>query len=137
MSEDLVPEDEDNTESTPILLTMVFTMIIIFVAYVYQNLDVMLKIGRFLPNASGNILLGMVVGFFISLEEDVEKMFSFHEDFFFLVMLPPIIFASGFNLRKDFFFLQLWDDSVICFCWHINRNYYYCLIFDVVEQVQL
>jgi len=104
MTEELIPEEESTDESTPILLTMVFTIIIIIVAYGYQNWDVMAKIERFLPNASCNILLGMVIGAFISLEEDVERRFSFHEDFFFLVMLPPIIFASGFNLRKDPFF---------------------------------
>jgi len=102
--EELVPEEESTTESTPILLTMIFTIMIIIVAYGYQNWDLVAKMERFLPNASCNILLGMVIGAFISLEKDVERRFSFHEDFFFLVMLPPIIFASGFNLRKDPFF---------------------------------
>lgn len=105
MSEELEPEHEDSTAATTrILLTMIFTMLIIFLAYLYQNFPFMVRVAKFLPNASCNILVGMLVGALISLEEDVEDKFSFNEEFFFLVMLPPIIFASGFNVRKEYFF---------------------------------
>jgi len=97
-------EDEDATAQTSILLTMMFTMLIILIAYLYQNFNVMQNVSRFLPNASCNILMGMLVGFFISLQDGIEESFSFNQEFFFLFMLPPIIFASGFNLRKQYFF---------------------------------
>lgn len=97
-------EDKEATAQTSILLTMMFTMIIILLAYLYQNFDVMLNVSRFLPNASCTILMGMLVGFFISLKDDIEENFSFNQEFFFLCMLPPIIFSSGFNLRKQYFF---------------------------------
>jgi len=88
------------------LMAMVFSVLIILLAYSYEYTR-LIKISRLLPNASANILLGMIVGGFMSLRRDLQDSFSFDGEFFFLVMLPPIIFASGFNLRKDYFFYNL------------------------------
>merc|ERR1719317_669987 len=57
----------------------------------------------------------MIIGGFLSLGKGIDEQFSFNEEFFFLVMLPPIIFASGFNLRKDYFFYNLGTILVFAF----------------------
>jgi len=109
---------EKNDETgyiTLILLTMIFTILIIIGAYIYQNIPCMSNVAKFVPNASANILLGMIVGGLLSFHRGIEEQFSFNEEFFFLVMLPPIIFASGFNLRKDYFFYNLGTILVYAF----------------------
>jgi len=107
--------NEESSYITLILLTMIFTILIITGAYIYQNIACMGNIARFVPNASGNILLGMIVGGLLSLHKGMDEQFSFNEEFFFLVMLPPIIFASGFNLRKDYFFYNVGTIIVYAF----------------------
>lgn len=106
---------EDSTYIMLILFTMIFTILIIMGAYSYQNIACMGTVAKFMPNASGNILLGMIVGGLLSLHKGMDEEFSFNEEFFFLVMLPPIIFASGFNLRKDFFFYNVGTILVYAF----------------------
>jgi len=107
--------EEESNFITLILFTMIFTILIIFAAYSYQNLACMGNISKFVPNASGNIVLGMALGGLLSLHQGMDEQFSFNEEFFFLVMLPPIIFASGFNLRKDYFFYNLGTILVFAF----------------------
>jgi len=106
---------DDSRYTMLILFTMIFTILIIMGAYTYQNMACMGTFARFVPNASGNILLGMIVGGLLSLHKGMDEEFSFNEEFFFLVMLPPIIFASGFNLRKDFFFYNFGTILVYAF----------------------
>merc|ERR1719317_774125 len=57
----------------------------------------------------------MIIGGFLSLGKGIDEEFSFDEEFFFIVMLPPIIFASGFNLRKDYFFYNFGTILVYAF----------------------
>lgn len=61
----------------------------------------------YLPEASASLLIGLVVGGFASLsntQTNIRKWFNFHEEFFFLFLLPPIIFQSGFSLAPKPFF---------------------------------
>jgi len=97
-------EDGGSNHILLILFTILFTLLMIANAYFYQNVDCMANVAKFLPNASSNIILGMIVGGILSLTDVMDEEFSFDEEFFFLVMLPPIIFASGFKVRKDYFF---------------------------------
>lgn len=52
------------------------------------------------------ILFGMLLSFaaFYEGHTDFSKMVTFDENFFFYFCLPPIVFASGYNMkRKEFF----------------------------------
>ena len=40
-------------------------------------------------------------------DEDLKKLESFSPTAFFLVLLPPIIFESGYNLHRENFFANL------------------------------
>mmetsp|Transcript_6936 Transcript_6936/g.10978 ORF Transcript_6936/g.10978 Transcript_6936/m.10978 type:complete len:614 (+) Transcript_6936:152-1993(+) len=62
------------------------------------------------PEAGMLLLLGVIIGGLIKVTERsdvvyaVEKLSLFDANLFFMVLLPPIIFDSGFTLRREVFF---------------------------------
>ena len=61
------------------------------------------KVGH---EASLVILLGMAFSYcaLISGHSEFNHMLSFDENFFFYFCLPPIVFASGYNMKRKKFF---------------------------------
>lgn len=54
--------------------------------------------------------MGMLFGFCLyeyAEHKDEELSFDFNGKFFFTYILPPIIFAGGYNLKKDKFFKNM------------------------------
>lgn len=61
---------------------------------------------RYMPEALAIVLLGALIGFVLSYSRwDWREVESFNPNFFFLVLLPPIIFESGYTVG-DLFYLQ-------------------------------
>ena len=56
--------------------------------------------------ASFLILLGMLLSWisFYTGHTDFNKIMTFDENFFFYFCLPPIVFASGYNMKRQKFF---------------------------------
>ena len=52
------------------------------------------------------ILFGMLISFCAHLMgfEEMTHMMTFDENFFFYFCLPPIVFASGYNMKRKKFF---------------------------------
>lgn len=60
----------------------------------------------FIHETGFGIILGMLVGlgFVLIKEEYYHQFMEFNPNFFMLFILPPIIFAGGYNLKKRRFF---------------------------------
>ncbi|CAL9769425.1 unnamed protein product [Musa acuminata subsp. burmannicoides] len=59
----------------------------------------------YLPEASVSLLIGLVVGGIANIshtEANIRGWFNFHEEFFFLFLLPPIILYPMFNFQNKF-----------------------------------
>ncbi|XP_019194267.1 PREDICTED: sodium/hydrogen exchanger 6-like [Ipomoea nil] len=61
----------------------------------------------YLPEASASLLIGLIVGGLATISDtgtSIRAWLNFHEEFFLLFLLPPIIFQSGFSLSPKPFF---------------------------------
>eukprot|EP01130_Rhizamoeba_saxonica_P018672 TRINITY_DN941_c0_g1_i1.p1 TRINITY_DN941_c0_g1~~TRINITY_DN941_c0_g1_i1.p1 ORF type:complete len:1032 (-),score=219.18 TRINITY_DN941_c0_g1_i1:2873-5968(-) len=95
--------------SIGILLVFVFILLTILLKFLIENFEI-----TFFPETGLIVVLGFVAGIFVvytGTEETFASITEFNTDLFFLLLLPPIIFESGYYLES-----QLFADNVGTIC---------------------
>uniref|UniRef100_A0A1I8BAU4 Sodium/hydrogen exchanger 8 n=1 Tax=Meloidogyne hapla TaxID=6305 RepID=A0A1I8BAU4_MELHA len=116
-----VANDNTNSSKLPLLdeqpgkqaeekadsLAIFFILFIIVLAILLVHLLIKFQV-RFMPESLAIVLLGGLIGFILSQTRwDWSEVEQFNPSIFFLVLLPPIIFESGYNLHKGNFFANI------------------------------
>lgn len=92
--------NEESKDSFTLLLLVVLLIVCFVSAYILRQLQSKWKI---LHETGAAILFGAIMGAFIRFFAKLERLQSivqFDSEFFMLILLPPIIFESGYNMRR-------------------------------------
>lgn len=92
--------NEEAKDSFTYLLLVVLMMACFVSAYILRQLQTKWKV---LHETGAAILFGAIMGAFIRFFAKLERLQSivrFDSEFFMLILLPPIIFESGYNMRR-------------------------------------
>jgi hypothetical protein len=92
--------NEESKESFTLLLLVVLLIVCFVSAYILRQLQSKWKV---LHETGAAILFGAIMGAFIRFFAKLEQLQSivqFDSKFFMLILLPPIIFESGYNMRR-------------------------------------
>ncbi|XP_012717772.2 sodium/hydrogen exchanger 8 isoform X1 [Fundulus heteroclitus] len=92
-------------------LTIFFSLLVIGICIILVHLLIKFKL-HFLPESVAVVSLGILMGGFIKIIEFQElanwkEEEMFRPNMFFLLILPPIIFESGYSLHKGNFFQNI------------------------------
>ena len=99
--EDFLPEEgaaeKEHSSSLAIFFVLFVIIFCIFLVHTILKYNC-----HHIPESLAIVFLGAFVGLIMKLlpTEDIKKVESFSPTMFFLVLLPPIIFESGYNLHK-------------------------------------
>lgn len=87
----------------------VFFLLFVLILSIFL-LHLLLKVKfHYLPESLAMVFLGAVVGMIMMTlpEQETKRIEAFSPTMFFLILLPPIIFESGYNLHKGNFFQNI------------------------------
>jgi len=99
---------------------VVFLTLLALTLYLSKFLHQYPRVGSVLPEAGLTVIIGIIFSFFIAIDnksdeeqidDDVnpveETLLGFSSTVFFIALLPPIIFNSGYHLKRSLFFRHL------------------------------
>jgi len=95
-------EKESESEGRVFAWTFLMLVTVLIIAFI-QGYTISSLHCEFFSEAAGAIILGGLVGIAVKYIGGFERFTSlvqFNQEFFFLVLLPPIIFESGYNMQK-------------------------------------
>ncbi|KOM53223.1 hypothetical protein LR48_Vigan09g188200 [Vigna angularis] len=104
------PGKEQQAAGVGILLQIMMLVLSFVLGHVLRRKKVYI-----IPEASASLLIGLIVGILANIsdtETSIRAWFNFHEEFFFLFLLPPIILYPPIDTFIDFFSREF---LVICF----------------------
>lgn len=89
----------------------IFFVLFVLILCIFLVHFLLLNKCHYIPESLAVVFLGGTIGLAIKLlpSSELQKVESFSPTTFFLVLLPPIIFESGYNLHKGNFFTNLGD----------------------------
>lgn len=99
--QDILPEEgaaeKEHSSSLAIFFILFVIIFCIFLVHTILKYNC-----HHIPESLAIVFLGALVGLIMKMlpTEDIKKVESFSPTMFFLVLLPPIIFESGYNLHK-------------------------------------
>ena len=104
----VLPEAGSAAKEHSSSLAIFFLLFILILCIFLIHLLLRIKF-HYLPESLAIVFLGAVVGMFMMAlsETETKRMEAFSPTMFFLVLLPPIIFESGYNLHKGNFFQNI------------------------------
>jgi len=87
-----------------IAVAMGCLLVMLFSGYLMERFHFL-----WLPEAGIGILCGILVSFFMQLfkHNDALSILRFDPEFFYIFLLPPIIFEAGYNMRRQAFFRNI------------------------------
>jgi NhaP-type Na+/H+ or K+/H+ antiporter len=100
------PTKEYTFETSMIIILAMITLYMLFEGIKHENSIV------FGHAASFTTLVGLAISGFEFISESTQLL-SFRQEMFFYAVLPPIVFASGFNMYRSKFFQNI--NNVVLF----------------------
>ncbi len=96
--------EKEHNSSLAIFFLLLVMILVIFLVHALLTFNF-----HFIPESLAIVFLGAMIGLFMKVlpEEESKRMESFSPTAFFLILLPPIIFESGYNLHKGNFFANI------------------------------
>lgn len=105
-AQEISQEVEEKAQSWNMVIVITLLGVCIFCTYLL--LSSKLKWVKYLPESVVTIILGIAAGSFLAVSgQTLSNLITFDPQTFFIYLLPPIIFESGYSLHKGNFFINL------------------------------
>src|SRR3989338_3161271 len=111
LSQSVVAHDEETSTAFSLLVFSSTLIVCFLVAYGLRESGFV-----YLHESGATIIISLLLGVAIRLFSDLDRlkeMARFDPEIFFLYILPPIIFESGYGMRRRHFFMNA--DSILLF----------------------
>ena len=98
-------QTDESMASFRVLLLLSLLFVSLLMAFTLRRFK-----SEYLHESTGSIIMGFIVGLgvqFLSDQEELQSVVNFNQQLFFIYLLPPIIFESGYNLNKRVFFSNI------------------------------